>query len=148
MKRHETLLPSDSPVLGKDSLELVWHIERCKEQLEKVNMYIDFNSYNKSHLLVRNLDILDEMLDGNMSMETIMRVVYYDLEQSNKRRCSPRQDFSFTHKEREKYSSMPSLSKFTKNNPYLNTKRPGYSLLSSFALIQDLDIIPKKNTNG
>jgi hypothetical protein len=74
-------------------------------------MSIDFNSFNKSHLIVRNLDLLTESLGGNISMETILRVVYFDLEQSNKRR--PRQDFSFTQKEK-KYARMPSLSKFKK----------------------------------
>ena len=104
-------------------------------------MYIDFNSFNKSHRIVRNLDLLAESLGGELSMETIMRVVYFDLEQSNKPR--PLQDFSFAKKEM-KYAEMPSLSKFTKNNPYLNTKRPNYSLTSSFLLIQNLELIPQK----
>lgn len=104
-------------------------------------MHIDFNSYNKSHLLVRNLDVLDEMLGGNMSMETIMRVVYFDLEQSNKRK--PRQDFSFAHKEM-RYARMPSLAKFTKNNPYISSKQSSYSLVSSFHSVQNLDLVAKK----
>jgi hypothetical protein len=81
------------------------------------------------------------MLGGNISMEAIMRVVYFALEQSNKPR--PRQDFSFTQKEM-KYAQMPSLSKFTKNNPHLESKRRGYSLMTSFYLIQNLDLVPKK----
>jgi hypothetical protein len=104
-------------------------------------MFVDFNSFNKSHRIIRSIDLLAESLGGDISMETIMRVVYFDLEQSNKRR--PIQDFSFTKKEM-KYAEMPSLSKFTKNNPYLNTKRSSYSMLSNFSLIQSLDIIPQK----
>jgi hypothetical protein len=129
-------------ILDKDEIELVWHIERCVEQLQKVNMHIDIPNFNKSHLIVRNLDLLTESLGGNISMETILRVVYFDLEQSNKPR--PRQDFSFTEKEKKKYSKMPSLSKFTKNNPYLKSNRSSYSLLSDFSLIQNMELVPKK----
>jgi len=39
---------------------------------------------------------------------------------------------------------MPSLSKFTKNNPYINNKQHNFSLQSNFLLIQNLELIPKK----
>jgi len=90
-QKNKNSLFYNSMLLDKNTLELIWHIERCKEQLRRVSMNIDFNSFNKKYLLVRNLDLLSDSLGGNISMETIMRVVYFDLEQSNK--VKPRQDF-------------------------------------------------------
>jgi hypothetical protein len=128
-------------LLDSNTLELIWHIERCKEQLRRVSMSIDFNSFNKKYYLVRNLDLLSDNLGGEISMETIIRVVYFDLEQSNKLRS--RQDFSFTKKEM-KYAKMPDLSKFTKNNIYIDNKQRSFSFQSNFLLIQNLELVPKK----
>jgi hypothetical protein len=92
--------------------------------------------------MIRNLDVLAENLGGELSMETIIRVVYFDLEQSNKPR--PLQDFSFARKEM-KYAEVPSLSKFTKNNPYIkNTQRSSHSFMINFSLLQNLELIPHK----
>jgi hypothetical protein len=129
--------------LDKDKIFLFWQIQKCRLTVSRIETYIDFNSFNHSHILIRNLDLLTSLLGGKLPMDTAVRVVYMDVQQSVN--FQPRQDFSITKKQ-DKYTELPSWYKlkFKPEDVDLNTNNDVSTCPTEFNYIQNFDYKPKK----
>lgn len=105
--------------------------------------YIDFNSFNHSHELIRNIDILTSLLGGKLPMDVAMRVVFMDVQQSVN--FQPRQDFSIT-KNQDRYTELPSWYKlkFKPEGVDFDSSNSVNTCTTEYNYIQNFEYKPKK----
>lgn len=129
--------------LDKDKIFLFWQIQKCRLTVSRIETYIDFNSFNHSHTLIRNLDILVSLLGGKLPMDVAMRVVYMDVQQSVN--FQPRQDFSIT-KNLDKYTELPSWYKlkFRPEGVDFDSSNSVNTCTTNYSYIQNFEYRPKK----
>jgi len=138
-------------LIDPDIISLVHAAEECRYYIGLSEMYIDKSSLrinNRNYKLVKNLDILEDMLGEKITIETMVRAIYLDVQDWGRRTSSPKQDFSIT-KKYKKYTRVPAnLEKIVnkavllKNNKSL--EEPSYS----FIKVSNLKLLPSRLLTG
>jgi hypothetical protein len=86
----------------------LWSVQKCKLLIQQVDRSIDFNSFNHSNKLIRNIDILTDRI-GPLSPRALIRIIY--IEVMNAVRPEPMQTF-YLSKYQKKYTNFLFLRKF------------------------------------
>ena len=138
-------------LIDPDIISLVHAAEECRYYIGLSEMSIDKSSLrinNRNYKLVKNLDLLEDMLGEKITIETMVRAIYLDVQEWGRRTSSPKQDFSIT-KKYKKYIKIPAnLEKIVKKAVLLENnktlKEPPYN----FIKVSNLKLLPSRLLTG
>ena len=128
---------ANKPILSKEKLLYLWSCQKCTLWIQRVDAYIDFNSFDHSNKMIRHLDILQTEI-GTLNIRTLIRILY--MEVLNSVIPEPRQEFYVTKREK-KYASFLFLKKFN-IDPSLAYQTKTFT--TNYNTLKKLDILPKK----
>jgi len=138
-------------LIDPDIISLVHAAEECRYYIGLSEMYIDKSSLrinNRNYKLVKNLDILEDMLGEKITIETMVRAIYLDVQDWGRRTSSPKQDFSIT-KKYKKYTRVPAnLEKIVKKAVLLKNNKSLEEPSYSFIKISNLKLLPSRLLTG
>jgi hypothetical protein len=134
--------PKSTGFIDNDWLLYFWHVQKVKLTMSQVDSTIDLSKFNKSHLLIRNLDFLSDQQGGYLSMDTAIRAIYMDVQQSTK--PSTIQNFSLSRLNK-KYSKLSFLDNhICKGLASVPNTVGSIDKTTNLNDMESLDLFPKK----
>ena len=128
---------ANNPILPKEKLLYLWSCQKCTLWIQRVDAYIDFNSFDHSNKMIRHLDILQTEI-GILNIRTLIRVLY--MEALNSVKPEPTQNF-YLGKSEKKYFNFLFLKKFNLDPSIAYQAK---TTVLNYNTLKKLNILPKK----
>ncbi len=136
-----------SRLIDPDIISLVHAAEECRYYIGLADMSIDKGSLrinNRNYKLVKNLDLLEDMTGEKVTIETMVRAIYLDVQDWGRRTSSPKQNFSIT-KKHKKYARVPAnLEKIISKRTLIENNKSVEQPFYSFVKISSLKLLPSR----